>query len=156
MAWLSGFVWGFASVVGPILGGVISEHTTWRWIFFLNLPVGGAAFIVLFFSLNLNPHEKKSAKQHFKQFDIFGYILILIAIIIFLLGFTFAETDGFQSSKSIACIVVGVVMFPVFTAFEFWLEKHDPDVKPIVSPRIFRTRTTALILVGVACHAIAL
>lgn len=152
----AGFVWGLASVLGPILGGVISQHTTWRWIFFLNLPIGGIAFSVLFFFLNLNQHERKSAREVYKSFDTTGYLLVLTAIVIFLLGFTFAETNGFSAPRSIACIVVGGVMFPVFTVYEFWLEKHHPDVKPLVPPRLFRTRTTALILVGVAMHAIGL
>jgi len=152
----AGFVWGLASVLGPILGGVISQHSTWRWCFFLNLPVGGAAFVVLFFTLKLNPQEKRSAKQYVKEFDKIGYVLVLAAIVIFLLGFTFAETDGFPAKKSIACIVVGVCLFPIFTAYEFWIEKRYPLVKPIVPPRLFRTRTTALLLVGVACHSLSL
>ncbi|UZJ56504.1 hypothetical protein CBS101457_005824 [Exobasidium rhododendri] len=154
-AGLYGFVWGLASVLGPILGGIISQNTTWRWIFFLNLPVGGAAFVVLFFTLKLNPHPKKSTKQYIREFDKIGYVIILAAVIIFLLGFTFAETDGFASPKAIACIVVGACLFPVFVAYEFWAEKKFPSVKPIVPPRLFRTRTTALLLVGVACHSLS-
>ena len=138
-----------------MLGGVISQHSSWRWCFFLNLPVGGAAFVVLFFSLHLNPQKKRSARDYYREFDLLGYLLVLAAIVIFLLGFTFAETDGFGAAKAIACIAVGVALLPVFAAYEFFVERTRPHVKPIVPPRLFRTRTTALILAAISCHAIA-
>lgn len=149
-------MWGLASVLGPVLGGIISERASWRWIFFLNLPVGAAAFLILFFCLHLNHIEKKSAKQYFDQFDLIGYLLVLAAVVLFLLGFTFAETQGFQSIKAIICIVVGACLFPIFVAYEFYVERKDDQVQPIVPPRLFRTRTTALILVMVATHSMSL
>lgn len=112
--------------------------------------------MVLFLFLNLNPLPKKSAKEYWAQFDKIGYLLILAAIVIFLLGFTFAETDGFNSAKAIACIVVGGFLFFVFASWEFLVERKFSTTRPIIPPRIFRIRTTALMLVGVSCHGIAL
>jgi MFS family permease len=52
---LIGAVYGIASAVGPILGGALAEKVTWRWNFYLNLPIGGAAAIVLLVALNRLP-----------------------------------------------------------------------------------------------------
>ena len=58
---LFGAVFGLASVVGPLLGGYITEHFSWRWIFYINLPLGIAAFLVLGAVLHLPRHREKAS-----------------------------------------------------------------------------------------------
>ncbi|MGZ5367080.1 MAG: MFS transporter, partial [Aeromicrobium sp.] len=54
-------VWGVSSVVGPMLGGVFSDYLSWRWIFFVNIPVGAAAALVLWRRFNEDVTRKKHA-----------------------------------------------------------------------------------------------
>lgn len=56
-------------------------------------PTGGVAFAILFFFLNLNPHQGRTLQEHLQQFDFIGFILIIIGVVLVLLGFNFSETS---------------------------------------------------------------
>ncbi|KIJ49256.1 hypothetical protein M422DRAFT_205468 [Sphaerobolus stellatus SS14] len=142
-----GSAWGVASILGPLAGGALTDHVSWRWCFWINLPTGAVVVIILFFMLNLNPHQhQKTFRQHVSEFDFIGLFALVGGVICLLLGFNESEI-AWNTPATITLLVFGVAML-VFGAFWEGITTRSP----IIPPRIFKTRTTGIVLIMAFLH----
>ncbi len=126
-------VWGISSVIGPTLGGFIVTYFSWRWIFYINLPLGIFSFIGI--SLFL---EKFREKQKTIFLDIAGVIFLSGFILSLLTIFITAGRDFEWNSQPVAGLSLITL---VFGSGFYWAEKHAKD--PILDLGFFRHKIFA-------------
>ncbi len=129
---LTGGVWGLSAIIGPTLGGWITQNTTWRWIFYVNLPIGIAALLVLIF---LMPALRGKATK--VSIDYIGAALLVLGTVPLLLGFTWAGSQYDWLSPQIIGLFAGaLVALTAFVIYEAWLERRGEQ--PIIEPGLFK------------------
>ncbi|MFE4673688.1 DHA2 family efflux MFS transporter permease subunit [Streptomyces sp. NPDC056723] len=130
---LFGAVFGATSVLGPLLGGLFTEHLSWRWVFYINLPIGVVALAVIATTLHI---PVRSAKH---TIDYLGTFLIAsVATCLVLVASLGGTTWDWDSAQIIGLAVLGVVLAVVFVQVE------RRAAEPVLPLKLFRIRTFTL------------
>ena len=130
---LLGVMWALAGSAGPLIGGAFTQLVSWRWCFWINLPVCGIAFVLLLLFLDVhNPRTKLG--EGVMALDWFGTLSILAVTLLLLLGLDFGgATFPWDSPKVICLIVFGTLMIGFFLFSEKRLAKY-----PLMPLSIFK------------------
>jgi DHA2 family multidrug resistance protein len=144
-------IWGLGIMVGPILGpmlgGWLTDNYSWRWVFYINVPVGALAFFVI---STFVPETEKNSKL---SFDIFGFVTLSLAIGAFQMFLDRGESkDWFGSYEIIIELCLAILAFYLFLVHTFTTDK------PFISPSIFRDRSFSaslvlIFIVGIILYA---
>jgi len=118
------------SAVGLILGGVLTQYFSWPWIFFVNVPVGIAAFVL---SLRLIP-ESRDTLAH-RSYDIGGAITVTGGLMALVYAIVDAQSAGWGSARTIGFFALAIVLLVAFVAIELRTKA------PLVRLSIFRIRS---------------
>ncbi|MFG3143237.1 DHA2 family efflux MFS transporter permease subunit [Streptomyces sp. NPDC048243] len=130
---LFGAVFGATSVLGPLLGGVFTQHLSWRWVFYINLPVGVVALVVIAAVLHI---PKKSARH---VIDYLGTFLIAaVATCLVLVASLGGTTWDWNSPQIIGLAVLGVLLGFAFVSVE------RRAAEPVLPLKLFRVHTFTL------------
>lgn len=118
-----------ASVLGPTFGGLITDHAGWRWVFYINVPVGAVALPAIWYNLPWTRSDRRP------RIDFVGAFFLSVATVSGLLALAWAgEEYGWTSNVTIGLIAVTIVSAAAFA----YQELHHPE--PIIPFHLFRVR----------------
>jgi EmrB/QacA subfamily drug resistance transporter len=142
---LNSVVWNAGSILGPLIGGLLLSGFSWRYLFFVNLPIGAAGTVAAFLFL-----QELSTRGASEGFDLGGAALFTCGITAILLVLTQGLSLGFTSPPMLALTAVGLLCLLAF----YWLEHRLPF--PVLDFRLFENRLYGLSVAAAMLQALAL
>ncbi|MCX4557676.1 MDR family MFS transporter [Streptomyces umbrinus] len=130
---LFGAVFGASSVLGPLLGGLFTQHLSWRWVFYINLPIGIVALAVIATVLRIPVRAQKHTIDYLGTF-----LIASVATCLVLVASLGGSTWGWGSPQIIGLAVLGAVLAVAFVAVE------RRAAEPVLPLKLFRIRTFTL------------
>ncbi|KAL8920901.1 MAG: hypothetical protein Q9172_004288 [Xanthocarpia lactea] len=148
---LLSIVWAIGSVMGPIIGGALSQHGQWRWVFWINLPIVGVGFIGIVFFLKLH-YRNRAIDVKLAEIDYVGSFLFTASATSFLIPITWGSVMyPWSSWHTLVPLTLGVAGLLAFCLYE--AKFASATLLPL---RLFKNRTTTISYFGTFIHGMIL
>jgi EmrB/QacA subfamily drug resistance transporter len=135
---LFGAVFGISALIGPALGGFLTDNVGWHWIFFVNLPIGAVALVIIWRLLPAIKHPERA-----RSIDYLGSAVFTAALVPILIGLTNKQSMDWTSPEVGGLILLGLALSAVFV----WVESRAAE--PILPLSLFRNRSISVSLLAV-------
>src|SRR5437879_10974822 len=141
---LVGAIFGLGSVIGPAIGGVITDSVGWHWVFFVNLPLGAIVFAVIWRAL---PTFRPSAAR--PKIDYLGASILAAALVPFLVGLTNKQSGNWSDPGVGGLIILGLAIAAIFV----WVESRAAE--PLIPLGLFRNRSFTISVIAMFVASMA-
>ncbi|KAK4203961.1 major facilitator superfamily domain-containing protein [Triangularia verruculosa] len=136
-----GGVWAVAAATGPAIGGAFTEKVSWRWCFYINLPLDGLAFLIILVFLDLHT-PRTPLVEGLKAIDWVGSFLVVAGTLMFLFGLEYGGVSAPWNSVEVICLLVfGLLTWGLFI---FWEARYAKF--PVMPMNLFRKISNAATL----------
>ena len=133
----------FAPALGPVLGGLLVTDLSWRWVFYVNLPIGAAAFA--FGAIFLEPQKQANPGR----FDLAGFLLSGLGLGLLMYGVSEGPDLGWHQAQVLGTIAAGAVLLVAMVAVELRSDAPMVDLR-LLGNRLFRSGNGVMVLASVA------
>ncbi|KAK3318701.1 multidrug resistance protein fnx1 [Apodospora peruviana] len=141
-------IYGVGTTLGPFIGGSIVATTTWRWIFYLNLPIAGASLALLFVFLRVNYRRDMTFAEKVRRIDLLGNGVLVASTVSILYALAYAGASySWQDWHVLVPLLVGflgIFLFAYTQAGGGWLTAAEP----VMPPRLFKGRTAIIVSIN--------
>ncbi|KAI4962120.1 hypothetical protein J4E86_001152 [Alternaria arbusti] len=157
---MAGAIIAMSGILGPVLGGVITSYTSWRWIFWINAPIGIIPLILFVLVWSNDALIHGVSRRRFKQVDFLGCLLLVAASVPFVIAFQQAgihvlmNSSIWSSALFVAPLIVGVLCFAALFTWEWFIARRWPDAIAALFPmrlaknRVYMSALATTLLIG--------
>ncbi|KAF5683755.1 fusarin C cluster-transporter [Fusarium circinatum] len=149
-AGILGCVWAIAAVVAPVMGGSFAQNISWRWIFYINIPIASVCLVTLGAFLKLSHPPSGTLKEQITRIDLGGSVFLIGSVTSIVLALSWGGTKHPWSAwQTVVPLVIGLVFLLVFLVYQGapWLRE------PTMPLRLFSNRTSSTLLVISFIHS---
>lgn len=144
-------VYGVGTALGPFIGGIIVQTTTWRWVFYINLPIGALTMASLFLFLRVKWSRDGDMWVRLKRIDYIGNLVLIASTVSVLLALTWADVVyPWDSPHILVPLLMGLAGFGLFV----YIESLPFIVEPVVPLRLFGSRTAVIVYVNTFLNSV--
>jgi MFS family permease len=144
-------IFGIGVALGPFIGGAISQVTTWRWVFYINLPIGGFSLLIMFLFLHTEYRDDRSFFSKIKRIDFAGNGILMAGTVAILYSLTYAGTIyPWSSWHTLVPLLLGLLGLVLFIA----LEASGIIPEPVMPVRLLMHRTSIIVLINTFLNSV--